>query len=168
MEEQTYEMKLNEAASLTVQRDEYPKATPTIEDQIRAKTQEISDLKNEREPRPATKIEYINLLEQLEAQKADLIAENNQIFADNLEAKKAVDDKYAADITMEKNKPEVQWVAIREVRNHLLDGSDWTQLLDVPMQKDQYDAWKKYRQMLRDIPQISTKPDDVRWPEIPA
>ena len=61
-----------------------------------------------------------------------------------------------------------RWGVVRSTRNRLLQESDWTQLPDVPMQKDQYEAWKKYRQMLRDIPQISTKPDDVRWPEIPA
>ena len=166
--EQIYETKLIEAASLTVQREEYPKATPSIEEQIRVKAQEISDLKNERVPRPATKIEYINLLAQLEAQKADLIAENDRIFADNQAARKAIDDKYAADLAVAKKDPVNKWVAIRAIRNDLLQKSDWTQIPDVPIQKDRYDAWKVYRQALRDIPQISTKPDDVRWPEIPA
>jgi hypothetical protein len=91
-------MKLNEAASLTVKREEYPKPVPTIEEQIRVKAQEISDLKQEKVLRPATKIEYVNLLAQLEAQKADLIAENDRIFADNVATRKAVDDKYAADL----------------------------------------------------------------------
>jgi len=61
-----------------------------------------------------------------------------------------------------------KWVAIRAIRNDLLQKSDWTVLPDSPPAKTMLMAWKTYRQALRDIPQTFARPDDVRWPEIPV
>lgn len=50
----------------------------------------------------------------------------------------------------------------------LLKDSDWTQLPDVPLTKEQKAAWKKYRKQLRDLPNTVSDPHKVRWPEKPA
>lgn len=60
---------------------------------------------------------------------------------------------------------EIQWESIRRQRNNLLRMSDWTQLNDVP--KKTRDAWKKYRQELRDITEFFDDPDFIIWPEKP-
>ena len=61
-------------------------------------------------------------------------------------------------------------VATREmelIRNHragLLTETDWMALGDVTMS----DAWKTYRQLLRDIPASNTTYADVTWPTKPS
>ena len=52
---------------------------------------------------------------------------------------------------------------IREHRNRLLIETDWMALGDVTMS----DAWKTYRQELRDIPASNTIYADVTWPTKP-
>ena len=52
-------------------------------------------------------------------------------------------------------------------RSALLQGSDWTQLPDVPLTDEQKAAWATYRQELRDIPQQSGYPYNVVWPTPP-
>lgn len=49
-------------------------------------------------------------------------------------------------------------------RNQLLVASDWTQIPDVPVNQE---AWKKYRQELRDLSKQTGFPWDVTWPEKP-
>ena len=55
--------------------------------------------------------------------------------------------------------------AIRKHRNNLLIESDWTQVLDAPV--DQL-AWKTYRQALRDITAQEGFPHVIIWPEPPT
>lgn len=43
-------------------------------------------------------------------------------------------------------------------RNALLQASDWTQLADVPLTPEQVEAWRVYRQALRDWPESVTNP----------
>lgn len=50
---------------------------------------------------------------------------------------------------------------IRLKRNSLLAASDWTQVLDAPV--DQI-TWATYRQILRDITAQSGFPTNVTWP----
>ena len=52
---------------------------------------------------------------------------------------------------------------IREHRDNLLTETDWMALGDVTMS----DAWKTYRQELRDIPASNTVYKDVTWPTKP-
>jgi hypothetical protein len=52
----------------------------------------------------------------------------------------------------------------RFVRNEKLARSDWTQLLDAPVDRA---TWAAYRQALRDAPQQSGFPHNVVWPETP-
>jgi malate synthase len=50
---------------------------------------------------------------------------------------------------------------VRENRNRLLKESDWTQVLDAPVNKE---AWALYRQELRDITEQETFPLNVVFP----
>ena len=59
---------------------------------------------------------------------------------------------------------QVLWDEIRFTRNQLLSGSDWTQILDVPLIGKQ--AWAAYRQALRDIT-LQTDPFTIVWPVAP-
>ena len=52
---------------------------------------------------------------------------------------------------------------IRNHRNDLLTRTDWMALGDVTMS----DAWKTYRQELRDIPASNTVYADITWPTKP-
>jgi len=56
---------------------------------------------------------------------------------------------------------------LRSKRDALLKRCDWTQVADAPVDKD---AWKAYRQALRDLPDnydTITNIDDVEWPVPP-
>jgi hypothetical protein len=44
------------------------------------------------------------------------------------------------------------WLEIKDERRALLNGSDWTQTLDAPLTPEQQQAWKVWRQALRDLP----------------
>jgi len=54
--------------------------------------------------------------------------------------------------------------AIRRERNSMLSASDWTQVLDAPV--DQL-AWAEYRQALRDMTAQVGFPWNVVWPQEP-
>lgn len=53
---------------------------------------------------------------------------------------------------------------VRAQRNALLSASDWTQMVDVPVDKT---VWATYRQALRDVPSQQGFPWDVQWPTQP-
>jgi hypothetical protein len=57
-----------------------------------------------------------------------------------------------------------QALRVRSQRNGLLSQSDWTQVLDAPVDQQ---AWATYRQTLRDITQQSGFPVQVTWPQQP-
>jgi len=57
-----------------------------------------------------------------------------------------------------------EMVEIRRRRDNLLTETDWMALGDVTMS----DAWKTYRQLLRDIPASNTTYADVTWPTKPS
>lgn len=59
----------------------------------------------------------------------------------------------------------ISWDEIRGVRTMFLVESDYTQLPDFPEAKKQ--EWATYRQLLRDIPQTYSNPQDVIWPTKP-
>ena len=54
--------------------------------------------------------------------------------------------------------------ALRYERNMLLKETDWMANSDVTMS----DAWKKYRQELRDITKTYKSLEDVKWPTAPS
>jgi len=53
---------------------------------------------------------------------------------------------------------------LRKTRNEMIVESDWMANSDVTMS----DAWKTYRQSLRDITDDATSLDDVTWPSKPS
>ena len=56
-----------------------------------------------------------------------------------------------------------KWVAVRNMRNNLLQATDWRASSDLTLA----DAWKTYRQALRDIP-TQSDPFNITWPTVPS
>jgi hypothetical protein len=54
--------------------------------------------------------------------------------------------------------------AARAQRNQLLTTSDWTQVIDAPVNQE---AWATYRQSLRNVPQQDGFPTTIVWPVKP-
>ena len=61
---------------------------------------------------------------------------------------------------------ELEWAMVRNKRNVLLFGSDWTQLPDAPLTNTKAAYWREYRQTLRDITNESD-PFKILWPVAP-
>ena len=78
------------------------------------------------------------------------------------EEEKAAD---AADIEYEKQLVVIKWLNIRRKRDKFLAACDWMVMSDTP---DISDAWKTYRQALRDLPASESDPDDITWPDAPS
>ena len=57
-----------------------------------------------------------------------------------------------------------KWNYCRMVRNQKIAESDWMANSDVTMT----DAWKTYRQALRDLPASTSDVDDINWPTPPS
>ena len=66
-------------------------------------------------------------------------------------------------VTWDAGEPAREMTMIRNHRNRLLVEADWTALPDVTMSN----AWKTYRQELRDIPASNTIYENVTWPTKP-
>jgi hypothetical protein len=165
----SYAEELEKAAYANVGSLVYPTATPTIENLITAKAQEISNLENEITTRPTPKSAYIALLIQLNQEKDALVAQNNQIIADNLSARTQAEVDYFATIEFEKTKTTTKWIAMRAHRTNILYDWDWTNLENCQHGGQKKQEWKDYRQALRDIPQTySADPDSIVWPTAPA
>ena len=56
---------------------------------------------------------------------------------------------------------------VRRKRSGLLQATDWTALGDVPLAEDAREAWRAYRQELRDLPSRVTDMA-IPWPNPPA
>lgn len=59
---------------------------------------------------------------------------------------------------------EEQWHKFKIERTMMLANSDWTQLSDSPVNKEE---WAIYRQTLRDLPESVDDPFKVEWPTPP-
>lgn len=59
--------------------------------------------------------------------------------------------------------PASKWASVRSKRDALLSSCDWMATSDVTMT----DAWKAYRQSLRDVPSQSDV-DNITWPTEPS
>ena len=57
-----------------------------------------------------------------------------------------------------------QWAHIRLERDRKLQKTDWRASSDLTLS----DAWKNYRNELRQIPQTQTDPDNITWPTEPS
>lgn len=58
-----------------------------------------------------------------------------------------------------------QAALVRSTRNQMLKDTDWTQVLDTPVNRDN---WAAYRQSLRDISLQQNFPWDIQWPVEPT
>jgi len=58
-------------------------------------------------------------------------------------------------------------ICIREWRNRQLVASDWTQLPDVTLSSEKVEAWRQYRQELRDMLKQTDDPKLIVFPEPP-
>jgi len=69
-----------------------------------------------------------------------------------------------ADI-VEEGEHDVTWEEIRNQRDQELNDTDWRAVKDRTMSQ----AWKDYRQALRDLPQVHEEANDAAdaWPEAP-
>lgn len=56
----------------------------------------------------------------------------------------------------------------RAKRDKLLEDTDWTQVLDAPIDASTREAYRVYRQDLRDIPEQDGFPESIIWPELPT
>lgn len=56
---------------------------------------------------------------------------------------------------------------VRSQRASLLASCDWTQLADANLSAEAKEAWRQYRQSLRDITATFASPDAVVWPKRP-
>lgn len=66
---------------------------------------------------------------------------------------------------IESGQYEVTWIEIRKQRDAYLDATDWRAVKDRTMTQ----AWKDYRQALRDLPQNYDSANDAadNWPVMP-
>lgn len=56
----------------------------------------------------------------------------------------------------------------RAQRDKLLAETDWTQVLDAPIDAETREAYRAYRQALRDIPEQEGFPEAITWLELPT
>ena len=63
-----------------------------------------------------------------------------------------------------KTKVKLDWRDLRRVRDNKLAATDWMANSDVTMS----DAWKTYRQALRDLPANTSDPVNPTWPTEPT
>jgi hypothetical protein len=61
-----------------------------------------------------------------------------------------------------------QGKVVRADRNKRLADSDWTQLIDAPLDPDAKLAWQLYREALRMVPQQTGFPWEINWPPKPG
>jgi hypothetical protein len=64
---------------------------------------------------------------------------------------------------------EEAWEALRHERSRRLTATDWTQTVEDAPTLDEAgrEAWRVYRQELRDLPANTDDPFDPAWPEAP-
>ena len=89
----------------------------------------------------------------------------NGVKVDLTEAE--IDALMESKVAWENNKAAQAWGDLRDRRNGKLTASDWMANSDVTMS----DAWKTYRQKLRDLPSTlndTTVQETITWPEEPS
>ena len=57
---------------------------------------------------------------------------------------------------------------LRAERDRRLAATDWTQLVDSPLDDKAADAWGDYRQALRDLPDNTKDAGEPDWPDPPG
>lgn len=87
------------------------------------------------------------------------------VFVDSTDLDGVTTTAAEHEIAYKAMRDEQQAQTIRQQRNQLLDKSDWTQVLDSPVNQT---AWATYRQNLRDISTQAGFPWNTVWPQPPA
>ena len=64
--------------------------------------------------------------------------------------------------------PDMLAANARAKRAKLLADTDWTQVLDAPIDSATREAYRAYRQALRNIPEQKGFPETITWPELPS
>jgi len=96
--------------------------------------------------------------------EGETVINNDSLNVD--EVMQSVGYKYNSDTKTITIPDSIKFTRIRIKRNTLLTDSDYTQLSDSTYPSTQ-DAWKTYRQQLRDITKGVTDPDTITFPEEP-
>lgn len=108
-----------------------------------------------------TSIEYKTLPQGL----IEITREKHRELLDGLYSDKEIVFKDNELVLVDRVPEPPSWNAIRSTRNSLLAKSDYTQMPDWPGDKE---AWKKYRQALRDLPQTYADTASIIWPTVPS
>ena len=66
------------------------------------------------------------------------------------------------------DKKERLYTEVRQTRDRLIAETDYTQLSDTPITNESREAFKIYRQALRDLPNSIDVLDDIVYPTMPA
>ena len=75
---------------------------------------------------------------------------------------------YNGEVTVEEiPEPPMTEEEARAKRDKMLAETDWTQTLDAPLSDEMKEAFRVYRQALRDIPQQENFPAEIIWPTKP-
>lgn len=96
----------------------------------------------------------------------DYILKDTEVLINDVSEEVDFGYKYNFDTKTFLKSNEKLFKEVREKRNILLINSDYTQLPDSTYPSTQ-DAWKIYRQQLRDITKGVTDPDTITFPEEP-
>lgn len=75
-----------------------PQPTPTIEDQIKSKSEELRDYESRRESMSCTKQEYLGEVKRLQAELQALVEQNDQIIVENRLAYQKAYSEYTSDV----------------------------------------------------------------------
>lgn len=83
----------------------------------------------------------------------------------NLQTKQSTVVTLTSEEEAKRVKPDsVYWAELRSRRDQLLSSTDWRASSDLTLS----DAWKKYRQDLRDLPANTSDPKSPTWPSEPS
>ncbi|MDS9468218.1 tail fiber assembly protein [Paracoccus sp. MBLB3053] len=75
------------------------------------------------------------------------------------------DPRSAADLAAERAEA---FTILRIARDRRLAACDWTQVPDNALSEAEREAWRVYRQALRDVPEMTSDPASPTWPVPPA
>ena len=84
---------------------------------------------------------------------------------DNVRIQLTAEEETQLDADAEAN--DLDLGSVRQQRNGMLSGTDWTQIGDATLGDHTAEEWRTYRQALKDIPQTYSRVSEVVWPNAP-
>jgi len=84
---------------------------------------------------------------------------------DNVRIQLTAEEETQLDADAEAN--DLDLGSVRQQRNGMLSGTDWTQIGDATLGDHTAEEWRTYRQALKDIPQTYSRVSEVVWPNDP-